>query len=33
MQLVGRAFEEGKLFAAARWCEKVLHVSLSPNLG
>lgn len=33
IQLVGGAYGEGKLFAAARWCEKVLHVSLSPNLG
>lgn len=33
IQLVGQGFAEGKLFAAARWCEKVLQVSLSPPLG
>jgi len=33
IQLVGTAFAEGKLFAAARWCEKVLQVSLVPPLG
>ncbi|MBI5968964.1 MAG: Asp-tRNA(Asn)/Glu-tRNA(Gln) amidotransferase subunit GatA [Deltaproteobacteria bacterium] len=33
IQLVGAAFAEGKLFAAARWCEKVLGVSLSPSIG
>jgi amidase len=33
IQLVGAAFAEGKLFATARWCEKVLRVSLSPPLG
>ena len=32
IQLVGSAFAEGKLFAVARWCEKVLQVSLSPEL-
>jgi aspartyl-tRNA(Asn)/glutamyl-tRNA(Gln) amidotransferase subunit A len=32
IQLVGGAFAEGKLFAVARWCEKVLQVSLSPDL-
>jgi len=33
IQLVGAAFGEGKLFAAARWCEKVLQVSLFPKTG
>jgi aspartyl-tRNA(Asn)/glutamyl-tRNA(Gln) amidotransferase subunit A len=33
IQLVGGAFAEEKLFAVARWCENVLQVSLSPNLG
>jgi aspartyl-tRNA(Asn)/glutamyl-tRNA(Gln) amidotransferase subunit A len=33
VQLVGQAFAEGKLFAEARWCEKVLQLSLSPNPG
>jgi aspartyl-tRNA(Asn)/glutamyl-tRNA(Gln) amidotransferase subunit A len=33
IQLVGGRYGEGKLLAAARWCEKVLHVSLCPNLG
>jgi amidase len=32
IQLVGAAFAEGKLLAAARWCEKVLGVSLWPKL-
>jgi len=31
IQLVGEAYAEGKLFAAARWCEKALNVHLSPN--
>jgi Asp-tRNA(Asn)/Glu-tRNA(Gln) amidotransferase A subunit family amidase len=33
IQLIGGAFEEGKLLAVARWCEKVLQVSLLPKLG
>jgi Asp-tRNA(Asn)/Glu-tRNA(Gln) amidotransferase A subunit family amidase len=33
IQLVGAAFAEGRLFAAARWCEEVLRVSLIPPLG
>jgi aspartyl-tRNA(Asn)/glutamyl-tRNA(Gln) amidotransferase subunit A len=32
VQLVGRAFAEGKLLAVARWVEKVLRVSLFPPL-
>lgn len=32
IQLVGTAYAEGKLFAAARWCEKVLDVHLSPPM-
>jgi hypothetical protein len=30
--LAGAAFAEGKLLAAARWCEKVLDVHLSPPM-
>ncbi len=30
IQLVGTAYAEGKLFAVARWCEKVLDVHLTP---
>ncbi len=30
IQLVGAAYAEGKLFAVARWCEKVLDVHLTP---
>lgn len=33
IQLVGAAFAEGRLLAAACWCEKVLQVSLVPPLG
>ena len=33
IQLVASSFEEGRLFSAARWCEDVLDVSLSPPLG
>jgi len=33
IQLIGGAFEEGKLLAVARWCERVLQVSLLPKLG
>lgn len=32
VQLVGKAFSEGKLLALARWCEKVLEVSLASVL-
>jgi len=32
LQLAGAAFAEGKLLAAARWCEKVLDVHLSPPM-
>jgi aspartyl-tRNA(Asn)/glutamyl-tRNA(Gln) amidotransferase subunit A len=32
IQLVGQAFGEGKLLAVARWCEKVLPVSLTSVL-
>ena len=32
IQLVGKAFSEGKLLALARWCEKVLEVSLNSVL-
>ncbi len=32
IQLAGGAFAEGKLLAAARWCEKVLDVHLSPPM-
>ena len=32
IQLAGAAFAEGKLLAAARWCEKVLDVHLSPPM-
>jgi aspartyl-tRNA(Asn)/glutamyl-tRNA(Gln) amidotransferase subunit A len=32
IQLIGGAFAEGNLLAVARWCEKVLQVSLSPSL-
>ncbi len=32
VQLAGKAFAEGKLLAWARWCEKVLEVSLSSVL-
>jgi len=32
LQLAGAAFAEGKLLAAARWCEKVLGVHLSPPI-
>ena len=32
IQLVGTAYAEGKLFAVARWCEKVLDVHLSPPM-
>jgi len=31
LQLVGEAYGEGKLITAARWCEKVLPLSLFPN--
>jgi len=30
IQLAGLPLEEGKLLAAARWCEEELGVSLSP---
>ena len=30
IQLIAAPFEEARLFAAARWCESVLDVSLSP---
>ncbi|MGA2955443.1 MAG: amidase [Thermodesulfobacteriota bacterium] len=33
IQLVGSACGEAKLLAIARWCEKVLQVSLSPKVG
>ena len=33
IQLVGKAYAEGKLLAAARWCERVLQVSLFPKVG
>lgn len=33
LQLVGGAFAEEKLLAAARWCERTLGVSLAPPLG
>jgi len=32
IQLVGSAYGEGKLFSVARWCEKVLGLSLSPKV-
>jgi len=32
MQLIGGAFAEGKLLAAAKWCEQVLQVNLFPPL-
>ena len=32
IQLLGAALAEGKLLAAARWCEKVLDVSLRPKV-
>lgn len=32
IQLAGAAFAEGKLLAAARWCEKILDVHLSPPM-
>jgi aspartyl-tRNA(Asn)/glutamyl-tRNA(Gln) amidotransferase subunit A len=32
IQLVGKAFSEGKLLALARWCEKVLEISLTSVL-
>ena len=32
IQLVAGSFEEAKLLSAARWCERVLDVSLSPPL-
>ena len=32
IQLAGGAFAEGKLLAAARWCEKVMDVHLSPPM-
>jgi len=30
VQLVGSSFGEGKLLSAARWCERVLDIGLSP---
>ncbi len=33
IQLIGGAFEEGKLLAVARWCERALQVSLFPKVG
>jgi len=33
IQLIGGTFEEGKLLAIARWCEKVLQFSLFPQVG
>ena len=33
VQLVGKAFGEGTLLGAARWCERVLGVTLTPPLG
>jgi len=32
IQLVGKAFSEGKLLALARWCEKALEISLTSVL-
>jgi aspartyl-tRNA(Asn)/glutamyl-tRNA(Gln) amidotransferase subunit A len=32
IQLIGKAFEEGPLFAAAKWCEEVLGISLYRKL-
>jgi aspartyl-tRNA(Asn)/glutamyl-tRNA(Gln) amidotransferase subunit A len=32
VQLIGRAFEEGPLLAAAKWCEKVLGIALYKKL-
>jgi Asp-tRNA(Asn)/Glu-tRNA(Gln) amidotransferase A subunit family amidase len=32
IQLIGGAFSEKKLLAAAYWCEKILHLSILPNL-
>ena len=32
IQLIGGAFDEAKLFGAARWCEKVISFSPSPML-
>ncbi len=32
IQLIGSAWEERKLFALARWCEKALQLSLFPDL-
>jgi Asp-tRNA(Asn)/Glu-tRNA(Gln) amidotransferase A subunit family amidase len=32
LQLVGKAYEEGLLLAAARWCEEVLGIALYRKL-
>jgi aspartyl-tRNA(Asn)/glutamyl-tRNA(Gln) amidotransferase subunit A len=33
IQLVGKAYSEGELLAASRWCEKILRISLTPPIG
>ena len=33
VQLITSTFEEARLLAAARWCEKVIDVQLYPQVG